>query len=238
MQHSSPEQLSDFIARLAPADRADLLQLATRRALTRGELIFKAGSAGDYVYFLESGRVKIYHLSPSGKEILLWFCFPGEIFGLAEVCHGGGRQVYAETCEPSQVLGVRQDDFQKFLATHPPAALLVNDVLACRLRNLGNIIQSLVASDVNERVAQLLVRLAATHGQKTQNGDIALDIRLTHQEMANMIGTTRQSVTSALNLLRRQGVLEFDANHHILVHSETLLTQAGITAAPPTSPHS
>jgi CRP-like cAMP-binding protein len=80
--------------------------------------------------------------------------------------------------------------------------------------------------------------LASVHGQKTQNGDIALDIRLTHQEMANMIGTTRQSVTSALNLLRRQGVLEFDANHHILVHNETLLTQAGITAAPPTPPHS
>ena len=238
MLHSSPEQISDFIARLAPPDRADLLQLAARRALTRGELVFKAGSAGDYVYFLESGRVKIYHLSPSGKEILLWFCIPGEIFGLAEVCHGGGRQVYAETCEPSQVLSVRQDDFQKFLATHPPAALLVNDVLACRLRNLGNIIQSLVASDVNERVAQLLVRLAATHGQKTQNGDIALDIRLTHQEMANMIGTTRQSVTSALNRLRRQGVLEFDTNHRLLVHSETLLTQAGTAAMPPTPPHS
>ncbi|HWR87017.1 MAG TPA: Crp/Fnr family transcriptional regulator [Acidiferrobacterales bacterium] len=238
MQHSSPEQSSDFIARLAPADRDALLEVATRRAVTRGELIFKAGSAGDYVYFLESGRVKIYHLSPTGKEILLWFCFPGEIFGLAEVCHGGGRQVYAETCEPSQVLSVRQDDFKTFLATHPPGALLVNDVLACRLRNLGNIIQSLVASDVNERVAQLVMRLAATHGQKTQNGDITLDIRLTHQEMANMIGTTRQSVTSALNLLRRQGVLEFDANHHILVHSETLLTQAGMTAMPTTPPHS
>ena len=238
MLHSSPEQISDFIARLAPPDRTDLLQLAARRALTRGELVFKAGSAGDYVYFLESGRVKIYHLSPSGKEILLWFCIPGEIFGLAEVCHGGGRQVYAETCEPSQVLSVRQDDFQKFLATHPPAALLVNDVLACRLRNLGNIIQSLVASDVNERVTQLIVRLAATHGQKNQNGDTAIDIRLTHQEMANMIGTTRQSVTSALNRLRRQGVLEFDTNHRLLVHSETLLTQAGTAAMPPTPPHS
>ena len=233
MQHSGPEQLSDFMARLAPADRDDLLQLATRRAVTRGEFIFKAGSAGDNVYFLVSGRVKIYHLSPTGKEILLWFCFPGEIFGLAEVCHGGGRQVYAETCEPSQVLSVRQDEFKKFLATHPPGALLVNEVLACRLRNLGNIIQGLVASDVNERVAQLIVRLAATHGQKTQNGAITLDIRLTHQEMANMIGTTRQSVTSALNALRRRGVLDFDDSHRLYIHSERLLDKtvlSGLTA--------
>ena len=220
----------DFIAHLSACDRDELLRLASRHELARNEFIFQAGSPGDFVYFLESGRTKIYHLSPTGKEILLWFCFPGEIFGLAEVCHGGGRQVYAETCVPSRVLSVRQDDFKTYLATHPPAALLVNDVLACRLRNLGNVMQSLVASDVNERVAQLIVRLAAAHGQKTQNGDITLDIRLTHQEMANMIGTTRQSVTSALNLLRRQGVLDFDIHHHILVRGKTQATLAGTIA--------
>lgn len=236
--HTLPGGSLDFIARLSACDRDDLLRLTSRRELARSELIFQAGSPGAFVYFLESGRAKVYHLSPTGKEILLWFCFPGEIFGLAEVCHGGGRQVYAETCAPSRVLSVGQDDFKTYLATHPPVALLVNDVLACRLRNLGNIIQSLVASDVNERVAQLIVRLAATHGQRTQDGDITLDIRLTHQEMANMIGTTRQSVTSALNQLRRQGVLDFDVHHHIRVRSKTQVTQAGAVAPPMTPPHS
>jgi CRP/FNR family transcriptional regulator, cyclic AMP receptor protein len=237
MQHSSFERLPDFLACLTPADRDDLLALGVRCEVARAEFIFQAGSAGDHVYFLESGRVKIYHRSSSGKEILLWFCFPGDIFGLSEVCHGGGRQVYAEACEPTQVLSVRQEGFKKFLETHPPAALLVNDVLACRLRSLGHIIQGLVVNDVNERVAQLIVRLAATRGRRAPNGDITLDIRLTHQEMANMIGTTRQSVTSALNLLRRQSVLEFDANHHILIRSESLLMQAGIAATSTTPPH-
>ena len=85
MLTAGSERFSDFIARLPPRDREDLLRLATDRGAAKGELIFQAGSAGHHVYFLETGRVKIYHLSPTGKEILLWFCLPGEIFGLAEV---------------------------------------------------------------------------------------------------------------------------------------------------------
>lgn len=209
------KEFPDFFARLTSADRADLLQLAVRRQVAKGELIFQAGSAGDFVHFLETGRAKIYHLSLTGKEILLWFCFPGEIFGLAEVCHGSRRQVYAEACEISQVLSVAQGDFKLFLATHAAAALLVIDVLASRLRILGNALQGLVAHDVNERVTQLLAQLADRHGRRAENGDIYLDIRITHQEMANMIGTTRQSVTSALNMLRRLGVIGFGPHHHI-----------------------
>lgn len=231
MQHPGSEPLSDFMARLSATDRDDLRRLTACRSVARGELIFKVGSAGDNVYFIESGRIKIYHLSPTGKEILLWFCFPGEIFGLAEVCHGGGRQVCAGACEASQLLSIRQESFKTFLEGHPAAALLVNDVLAGRLRNLGNLIKSLVVSDVDERVAQLLVRLAATHGRRMPNGGVMLDIRLTHQEMANMIGTTRQSVTSALNALKRSGMLDVQ-DHHIFIHDATLL-DASSTAAPP-----
>jgi CRP-like cAMP-binding protein len=236
MHSSASIRSSDFIARLAAAERDSLVALASRREFARDELIFQAGSPGNHVYFLEDGRVKIYHLSLTGKEVLLWFCFPGEIFGLAEVCHGGGRQVYAQACEPSRVLSIRQDDFKQFLETRPQAALLVNDVLACRLRNLGNIIQSLVANDVNERVAQLILRLAASHGHKTRNGDVCLDIRLTHQEMANMIGTTRQSVTSALNALKRSGVLSF-ANHRICIASERLLCETASAQQLPSGGH-
>lgn len=225
------ERLSDFLARLSPADRSDLLRLALRRTVAKGELVFQAGSPGNFVHFLEAGRVKVYHLSPTGKEVVLWFCLPGEIFGLAEVCHGGGRQVYAEACESSSVLSVSQRDFRVFLESHPAAALQVNDVLACRLRNLGNVIQSLVANDVNERVAQLVARLAASHGHRTVDGEIHLDIRLTHQEMANMIGTTRQSVTSALNMLRRLGVLDFDDSHRLRIHSERLLSETALCSA-------
>lgn len=212
--------ITDFLARLPAADRTTLLARAERRSVVKGAFIFVAGSPGDYVYCLEHGRIKVFYLSPGGKEVLLWFCFPGEIFGLAEACHGGGREVHAEACEPSSLLRVRRQDFAGFLAAHPAAALLVNDVLASRLRSLGSVIQGLVSNDVNGRVWQLLLRLAASHGRKGDNGDIHLDIRLTHQEIASMVGTTRQSVTVALNALRRQGMLDVDSRRRIRIRGD------------------
>jgi CRP/FNR family transcriptional regulator len=216
----------DFLARLGAAGRSQLLRHATTVRAERGEHLFRAGGVADQVYILESGRIKIYQLTAAGKEVLLWLCFPGEIFGLAEVFHGGRRQVFAEVCEPSDVWCVRQDVFRSFLGSCPEAALLANDVLAWRLRSLGHVVQGLVADDVHERLVQLIMRLAACHGRRTDHGGIALDVRLTHQELANMIGTTRQSVTTALNDLRRQGELDFDARRRIHIHGESLLSRA------------
>lgn len=218
---SNTNPIPNFLTQLSSAARDALLALAVRKDFRRGALLFKAGGDDGVVHIIERGRVKVYHLSPTGKEFLLWFCFPGEIFGLAEACHGSARQAYAQACEPTRTLLIRQADFKHYLEHHAEAVRLVNDILACRLRNLGHIVQSLVANDVNERVMELIARLASRHGRKTAGGDIMLDLRLTHQEMANMIGTTRQSVTTALNALRRSGVLEFDRRHRIHLHGFT-----------------
>jgi CRP/FNR family transcriptional regulator len=220
MAHAAPLRTSNFIARLEAAERTALMQLVQRRRIEKGGIIFNAGSPGKNVYFLENGQAKIYHLNAEGREALLWFCLPGEIFGLTEVCHGGGRQVYAQACEESCVLSVERAVFKDFLATRPAAAMLVIDVLSCRLRSLGHVIEEMVASDVTERVFQLIMRLAASYGHRVGD-DVHLDIHITHQEMANMIGCTRQSVTSALGMLKRLGVLSFQ-NHHIRIHRDRL----------------
>jgi len=201
---------SSLLARLSGPDRVALLTLATRRRVLRGDYVFEAGSPGHHTYFLERGRVNIYQLSPTGKAVLLWFCLPGEIFGLAEVCHGGGRQTYAEAVESSSVLAVPQHDFKQFLETHPATAMLINDVLASRLRTLGDMLVNLVADDVHTRLIKLLTRLSSLYGRRTDNGSLCLDVSLTHQEIADMIGTTRQSVTSLLNALRRQSLLRIE----------------------------
>ncbi len=220
MTLGNPLRPSNFIERLNNADRATLMQLVQRRENQKGAMIFSAGSPGKNVYFLESGQVKIYHLNAEGREALLWFCLPGEIFGLTEVCHGGGRQVYAQACEDTRLLSIDRTLFKEFLATRPAAAMLVIDVLAWRLRSLGHVIEEMVASDVTERVFHLIMRLSDSYGRRVGD-DVHLDIHITHQEMANMIGCTRQSVTSALGMLKRLGVLSFQT-HHIQIHRDRL----------------
>jgi CRP/FNR family transcriptional regulator len=213
---------SDFLGNLDAADRDTLAALGRHRGYARGEYVFRAGDAGAHVYFLASGRIKIYQPAGSGRDVILWFCLPGEIFGLAEVARGGGRVVSALACEKSAVLAVSQEAFKGFVASRPKAALLSMQVLSARLRGLSDVMVNLVSDDADTRIAKLILRLGARYGRREQ-GVIHLDIPLTHQEIADMVGTTRQTVTSVLSKLKKQGVLSIDT-HRIDIRSEELLS--------------
>ena len=214
---------SDFLGNLAAMDRQALFALGHHRTYPKGGFVFRVADACAHVYFLESGRVKIYQPSDSGREVILWYCLAGEIFGLAEVARGGGgRVVSAVACEKSTVLAVSQEAFKGFVASRPNAALLSMQVLSSRLRGLSDVMVNLVADDVDTRIAKLILRLGARYGRRT-GGVIHLDIPITHQEIADMVGTTRQTVTSVLSRLKRQGVLSIDT-HRIHIESEELLT--------------
>jgi CRP/FNR family transcriptional regulator len=219
---------SDFLGRLQPADYAALLAIAHAHRFRRGEFVFRADSPGENVYLLRRGKVKIHHLSADGREVILWFCFPGEVFGLAEVAQGGGRAVDAQACADSEVLAVPRPQFCAYLEAHPKAAILSMQVLGSRLRVLGDMMVNLVSDDVETRIAKLVLRLGARYGVRGA-GEIRLTVPLTHQEIADMVGTTRQTATSVIGALRRQGVLRID-NHLIRIESEELLS--GITRAP------
>lgn len=212
---------SDFLGRMGAADRHDMLLAAERRVFANHAFIFQAGSPGQNVYLLTRGRVKIFGLSPAGKMVLLWFCLPGEVFGLAEVPRGGPREVYAQACTECEVASLSQPAFKQFIGAHPQVAMLVIELLACRLRVLGDMLLNLAADDVTTRVLKMLMRLSARYGRETSGG-IRLDIHLTHQEIADMIGATRQTVTAVLGDLRRQGAVHVE-DHCICIESQELI---------------
>lgn len=224
-RHAGPDPdlpaQTDVLARMPPKDAEDLLAIAQPRHFGKHELVFHAGAPGKHVYFLRRGRVKICQPTHNGKEVILWFCFPGDMFGLAEVAQGGGRVVNAVACEGSEVLSVSQAQFSEFLRSHPSAALLVMQVLSCRLRNLGDVLVNLVNDDAPTRIKKLILRLGARHGLR-EGQDIHINIPLTHQEIADMVGTTRQTVTSVLGQLKRQGLMSLE-NRRIHIESLELL---------------
>lgn len=213
---------SNFLGRMPVADRRELLKAAEVRAVRNGEFVFRAGSPGETVYILEQGRVKIFGLSSLGKEVILWFCFPGEVFGIAEMPRGGLREVYAQACSDCRLYTIPQRLFKDFLVDHPSTAMLVIDLLCCRLRILGDMLKNLTADDVTTRLAKLLIRLSARYGQRVTPAHLRLSIKLTHQELADMIGATRQTVTAVLSDLRRRGVVDVE-NHHLCIHRPEIL---------------
>ncbi|MDH5650149.1 MAG: Crp/Fnr family transcriptional regulator [Gammaproteobacteria bacterium] len=206
---------SSFLLRLSEHERSDLLKLGKKLHIRRNEIIFHAGGDSDFAYILLDGRVKIYQIASYGKEVILWFCFPGELFGLSEIFNGELREAHAEACRDLNVLAIPYTELRAFLTQHPGAAMHIIDMLAGRVRILSNSMLNLVADDVSSRVMKLLYRLAKCYGQP-QGDAIRLPMHLTHQELADMIGTSRQTVTVVLGDLRRKGTIEIK-NHMISI---------------------
>ncbi len=216
----------ELLSKLSAPDREELLQLGVRKHYAKGEFVFQAGNEAKSVFLLAAGRIKIYQPSSVGKEAILWFCFDGELFGLAEAARGGSRAVSAQTCEASDVLCIAQDQFMAFLATHPKTAQIVVQLLACRLRVLSDVVINLISDDVRTRVLKVLLQLGARCGRRGRSG-VEIGMALTHQEIADMIGSTRQTVTTTLGQLERDGLLRID-EHKIHLTGDVLLSQLGL----------
>lgn len=213
----------ELLARLPEMDRLLLLQIGQTHRFHKSEFIFCAGDATHHVYLLLSGRVKIYQPSSIGKEVILWFCFGGELFGLAEAARGGERVVSAQACDESEILCIRQEQFTEFLLQHPRTALMIVQVLSCRLRVLGDVVINLVSDDVRTRVLKMLLQLGLRCGTPHERG-LLLNLSLTHQEIADMIGTTRQTVTTVLGQLEREAKIKIE-HHMIYIVDETMLSR-------------
>lgn len=201
----------DILSKLPEKDRAELQSVARLKSFEKNDYVFRAASPGNNVYILTKGRVKIFQLSPTGRKIILWFCFPGEMFGMAEASRNWPREVYAQACTDIEVLSIDEKIFKTFLATHPDSSLLTIDVLACRLRVLGEMLLNVSSDNVTTRLVKLITRLSALYG-KLDDQDLYLDIPLTHQEIADMIGTSRQTVTTELGHLQKQGLVRMKSH--------------------------
>lgn len=203
----------NVLDQLTSSQLGDLDMTGVTRKLKKGEYIFRSGESSGSVHFLKSGKVKISHMASSGKEVILWFCFAGDIFGLAESMQCGEREVNAQACEPCEVLSISQSGFKAFLFSHPQAMYLLLQVMTSRLRCLSDTLANVAGEQVGKRLARQLFWLCMRYG-RTEGVGVVINVQLTHQEIADMIGATRQTVTSLMNDYKREGILA--VNDHVI----------------------
>lgn len=213
-------QSSDFLNGLSSSDCDDLLNISEERFYSKSELIFQAKTESEYVYILKTGQIKIYELSSQAKEVILWFCFPGEVFGLSEITRGAKRSVYAQACTRSKVYLIKRVAFNVFLTTHSEASMAIIDLLSSRLRGLSEMLSNLTSDDVTSRIIKLLIRMSMLYGAQKQD-ILCINMHLTHQEIADMISSSRQTVSSIIGQLKRKGLLSID-NGCINIHKPSL----------------
>jgi len=220
------------VARLQTCNEPHIYQrlatLGQTREYRKGELICQAGDAAKYIYLLEKGRAKIFHIGNSGKELLLWFCCDGDVFGLNEALQNLLRTTYVQACSCCSVIIIPRTRLLAQLSHDPATAMHLINILAQRLHQMGQRMARLIDSDVRGRVKLTLANLAEQYGTPDAKG-IRIEMRITHQELADMVGTSRQSVTSILNELKRQGSIHF-AHRYLWIREDLLACSSPLSA--------
>lgn len=193
---------------LPDESRRRLERVTEQRQYRRRQVIHFADQPGDYLYLLCNGRVKIARVSDQGREVTLYLVEPGQLFGEAALTEAGAFYgVMAETLEDSLVCAFRRSDFMEACAGTPEASLELMKVVNERRAIAESKIADLVFLDVPKRLAKLLLRLYDQADARRSDGLIAA--KFTHQELANMVGSTRETTTLVLNEFKRQGSIDF-----------------------------
>jgi len=171
----------------------------------RGEWIFVLGDPADRVYLLQEGRMKITALSEDGHEVLHEIIGPGQIFGHTSTLLGIPRTSSAQVLEPSLLCEMRRKDFESLLTTHPEFQLQLLKSLGLRLKKAEAQLLNVICNDVSTRVRAALIDLIAI--EPGISPDEPISIKITQQDLANLIGASRQKTSQALKELESSGVL-------------------------------
>ena len=227
---------ANFLSSLSESETQALLKCTHRLELKSRDHLFRAGDRSNDVYIVAGGCIRLFQVSPTGKETILWFSFPGEIFGMAELWRGSDRQLYAVANEATQIYSIRSKDFTHFLGAHPEVAMKAIGILSARVRALGHILVGLTSDNVETRIARLLMRFAAVSSgtrccASSTEGELCVNVRLTHQDIANLIGASRQTVSSTLAHLRKIGAVRTVNQHIHIAQPDHMRRLLGLSAA-------
>jgi CRP/FNR family cyclic AMP-dependent transcriptional regulator len=189
--------------------------LFSERKYKKGAVLFFEGDIGNDLYLIKSGFVKVYQLEDS-KEITLSLFRDGDFFGeMALIKKGITRSATAETLDISTFYTLSRRDFYQFMEQSPKLCLKLLEVAMERLRKANEQIHDLTFLDVRSRIIKNIHRLSEDYGKPVPGG-LMIDLKLTHQELANLVGTVRESVTKVLQELQDQRIISIEKKRIII----------------------
>ena len=206
-----------MFATFSPEQMRALAAMVTRRSAPRGSAIMREGDPIDSLYIVISGRLKVMMGEADGKETILSILGKGEFFGDMGVIDDGPRSATVVAIEPCELLAITRQAFRRCLGGNPDLAMAVMRVLVRRLREADRKIGGLAMLDVYGRVARLLLDMS-----ESVNGRRVIAKRLSKQDIARMVGASREMVSKVMKDLQTSGYIEMDGATIVLrdVHPE------------------
>jgi len=209
-----------FFRTISPETVARIANYVYHREYEPRQIIFFPDDLCDHVFWVREGRVKVTRASAEGRELAIQHLFPGDIFGEACLLEKGKREAYAEAMTSATLCLMRADDFCRIVAEEHEVTLMLAKILCRRVVEVEHVLAETVFKTVRSRVASGLLRLY----QRSPKGESGA-IRITHQEIASLVGSTRETTTAVLHDLRHQGILRM-ANRRVVVLDPVALEHA------------
>ena len=198
-----------LFASLTEAETKALAARTLRKRFQKDEQLFAEGDPCTGLYVVADGKIRIFKLSPSGREQILAVEGPGSSFAELPVFDGGNYPAAASALEDTEVLFISRKDFQNFCREHPDVGLKVIAVVGSRLRRLVGLIEELSFTTVRQRLIALILRLAQAEGVRSTEG-IRIELTKSHQDLASELGTVRELVSRNLSRLEAEGLLDVE----------------------------
>ena len=208
----------DVFQEFSDSEIASLASLAHLKGFRSEDLIFDADRLSGKVYLLKKGEVRIYALDEEGRRVVLDILGPGSVFGdfSGDEAPSFDEEIYAEASSDGYLCVVSRDDFYQLLKDRPDVLIKVMSQLSRKLRSAEAKIKDLALKDAKTQIVNTLLRLGQEHGSEDEEG-IHLSQRLTHEQIAEMCGLTRETVTKCLNLLKKEGAIKQDSEKKYVV---------------------
>jgi CRP/FNR family transcriptional regulator len=197
----------------------DLDGLETRcepHTLRRKQVLWMPGDSADRVYFVRTGIMKVSKVTEEGRELTLQFHIKGDLFGEVAAFSPGLHETMSEAYEDTALYSLSRDEFLRFMRTWPEVALRVTGLVFERRKRLESRVGGLLFKTAHARLASLFLDLAADFGVRDSRG-VIINLKLTHKEMASLIGATRETVSFAILDLRKDGLIQTEAKRVVIL---------------------
>ena len=216
MKNSDKAQIiknSSIFSSLNDDELTELAGLAVNRSLTSDEFVFWDGDTPEWLYIVVEGKVKVIKHSSLGKEFIIAFFGPGEMFGEVAVFENKPYPASAQAVTKVKIVGIKKEDFISFLTTHPQVALRIISVLGGRLRDAQGRLRDIAGERVEQRLASVLLMLSAKLGS---------NLPFTRQEIADMVGTTIETAIRVMSTLKDRRIIRSVRGKVIILDEQKL----------------
>jgi CRP/FNR family cyclic AMP-dependent transcriptional regulator len=212
---------SELFEQLSAEEITRIESRSRMQTLPRKGLVYLPSDTSDAVFLLTKGRIKLYNLTAEGKETVLAFIEPGEIFGELSLLNPGQREEFAEAMSTSTIVMISGEVIRNLMESRPSLTIQLTRLMGLRRQRIERRLKSLLFRSNRERLVYLLLELAARYGEQAEDG-IALSIRLSHQKLSSVIGSTRETVTVLLGELQHERSLIIKRRQIILTNLRQL----------------